>query len=99
MKSLMIYDKRSAKKDRKKGKVTPLDASIFKWASLWDAMNYIHHEMNQSCGLCLEYVDMCDGCPLVDCTMMPDYKASIRMARETRHQIGKFLNKIRSVKE
>lgn len=98
MKSLMIYDKRSAKKDRKKGEVAPLQASINKWASLWDAMNYIHHEMNQSCGLCMEH-DMCEGCPLGDCTEMIEYKASIRLARETRHMIGVFLDVLRSVKE
>ena len=98
MKAIMIYDKRSARKDRKKGKVTPLDASLFKWTSIWDAMNYIHHEMNQNCGLCMEH-DMCKGCPLVDCTDMPEYKACVRMARETRHQIGVFLEIMRSVKE
>lgn len=98
MKPIMIYDKRSAKKDHKKGKISPLDSSILKWASMWDAINYIHSEMNQSCGLCLA-LDDCVDCPLGDCTEIPEYKASIRMARETRHQIGAFLEILRGVKK
>lgn len=97
MKTLKIYNTRQAKKDLKANIITPLQASIEKWKSFYEALYAIQEEALQSCGLC-ETHSMCKGCALVDCTEIKKMKYANDSIRDTKFAILDFVNLMEELK-